>query len=198
MVGYVFGVKSMRIGEIGFTQPFRYSLLLWAILVRHLMFDEWPDAWMLVGSAIVVATGLFTFYRERKLGQGPVTAAPSTTGSDPPTSRWGPVLSRAITPRMTRLSLPRSPARSLAAPRARRARDEGVACIGECMVELSLPREPGGAARVGFAGDTANAAIYLKRSAPEVDGRLRHRGRRRRALGAAWSRSSPATVSTQA
>ena len=44
-----------------------------------------------------------------------------------------------------------------------------VACIGECMVELSLPREPGGPARVGFAGDTANAAIYLKRSAPAVE-----------------------------
>lgn len=44
-----------------------------------------------------------------------------------------------------------------------------VACIGECMVELSLPREPGGPARVGFAGDTANVAIYLKRSAPEVE-----------------------------
>src|ERR671914_2394802 len=41
-----------------------------------------------------------------------------------------------------------------------------VACIGECMVELTLPRR--GAARVGFAGDTANTAVYLKRSAPEL------------------------------
>ena len=43
-----------------------------------------------------------------------------------------------------------------------------IACIGECMVELTLPREAGGATRVGFAGDTFNAAVYLKRSAPEV------------------------------
>ena len=56
-----------------------------------------------------------------------------------------------------------------------------VACIGECMVELSLgadagrgdasgPAAPAGAgdagsARVGFAGDTANTAVYLKRAA---------------------------------
>lgn len=53
-----------------------------------------------------------------------------------------------------------------------------VACIGECMVELSLPPETEasfeagapvdggmGAARLGFAGDTANVAIYLKRTA---------------------------------
>lgn len=43
-----------------------------------------------------------------------------------------------------------------------------VACIGECMVELTLPREKGGETRVGFAGDTFNAAVYLKRSAPEI------------------------------
>jgi 2-dehydro-3-deoxygluconokinase len=44
-----------------------------------------------------------------------------------------------------------------------------VACIGECMVELTLPREAGDAGRVGFAGDTLNAAVYLKRSAPEIE-----------------------------
>ena len=43
-----------------------------------------------------------------------------------------------------------------------------VACIGEAMVELSL--DPSGStARVGFAGDTLNTAIYLKRAAPALD-----------------------------
>lgn len=42
-----------------------------------------------------------------------------------------------------------------------------VASIGECMVELTLPRESG-PARVGFAGDTLNTAVYLKRSAPDL------------------------------
>ena len=44
-----------------------------------------------------------------------------------------------------------------------------IACIGECMVELTLPRADGEGSRVGFAGDTLNAAVYLKRSAPELD-----------------------------
>jgi 2-dehydro-3-deoxygluconokinase len=44
-----------------------------------------------------------------------------------------------------------------------------VASIGECMVELTLPREGGEGSRVGFAGDTLNAAIYLKRQAPELE-----------------------------
>ena len=43
-----------------------------------------------------------------------------------------------------------------------------VACIGEAMVELSL--DPSGStAKVGFAGDTLNTAIYLKRAAPALD-----------------------------
>ena len=43
-----------------------------------------------------------------------------------------------------------------------------IACIGECMVELTLPREDGAGSRVGFAGDTLNVAVYLKRAAPEA------------------------------
>jgi S-adenosylmethionine uptake transporter len=71
LIGYVTGFFAMRSGEIGFVQPFRYSLLLWSILLGIVMFGEWPDAWMLTGSAIVVATGLFTFYRERSLARMP-------------------------------------------------------------------------------------------------------------------------------
>lgn len=79
-VGYLFGVLTMRLGEIGFVQPFRYTLLLWAVLFGIVMFGEWPDAAMLLGSAIVVATGLFTFNRERRLAQVPSTAAREATG----------------------------------------------------------------------------------------------------------------------
>jgi S-adenosylmethionine uptake transporter len=68
MGGYLFGIMAMRAGEIALVQPFRYSLLLWSMLLGWLMFDEVPDAWMLAGAAIVVATGLYTFRRERRLG----------------------------------------------------------------------------------------------------------------------------------
>lgn len=42
-----------------------------------------------------------------------------------------------------------------------------VACIGECMIELSLPED--GQPQVGFAGDTYNTAVYLRRSAPAIE-----------------------------
>ncbi|MDP2740372.1 MAG: sugar kinase [Pseudorhodobacter sp.] len=43
-----------------------------------------------------------------------------------------------------------------------------VACIGECMIEMTLPDAQGAGSWVGFAGDTFNAAVYLKRTAPDM------------------------------
>ncbi len=69
IVGYLFSVSSMRIGEIGFVQPFRYTLMIWAILVGLLVFDEWPDLWTIIGVGIVIATGLYTLQRERRVAR---------------------------------------------------------------------------------------------------------------------------------
>ena len=43
-----------------------------------------------------------------------------------------------------------------------------VICLGEAMVELSLSADDPKTARVGFAGDTLNTAIYLKRALPSA------------------------------
>lgn len=65
--GYIFSVSAMRSGEIGFVAQFRYSSLLVALVLGLLIFGEWPDGLTLLGSAIIVATGLFTLYRERSV-----------------------------------------------------------------------------------------------------------------------------------
>ncbi len=65
--GYIFSFLAMRSGEIGFVAPFRYTSLLVALVLGFFIFDEWPTALTLIGSAIVVGTGLFTLYREREL-----------------------------------------------------------------------------------------------------------------------------------
>lgn len=64
--GYLFSVSAMRSGEIGFVAPFRYTSLLVALILGLLVFGEWPDHITLLGAAIVVATGLFTLWRERQ------------------------------------------------------------------------------------------------------------------------------------
>jgi drug/metabolite transporter (DMT)-like permease len=62
--GYQTIIMAMRTGEISFIAPFRYTSLLWAIALAILLIGEMPDRWMLAGSAIVVAAGLYAFYRE--------------------------------------------------------------------------------------------------------------------------------------
>lgn len=68
--GYLFSVMAMRIGDISFVAPFRYFSLICALVAGFVVFSEWPDSLTLVGSTIVVATGVFTFYRERRLSRG--------------------------------------------------------------------------------------------------------------------------------
>jgi len=65
--GYIASVNAMRFGEISFVAPFRYASLLVALILGVLIFDEWPNALALIGALVVVATGLFTLYRETKL-----------------------------------------------------------------------------------------------------------------------------------
>jgi drug/metabolite transporter (DMT)-like permease len=69
IAGYMFGVMAMRVGDIGFVAPFRYTSLLWAIALGWLVFHTLPDTLTLTGAAIVIATGVFTLLRERKLAQ---------------------------------------------------------------------------------------------------------------------------------
>jgi len=64
--GYVFSVMVMRIGEVSFMAPFRYTGLLWALLLGWLVFGEWPLPSTLIGATIVVATGVFTLIRQPK------------------------------------------------------------------------------------------------------------------------------------
>ncbi|HHL21768.1 MAG TPA: DMT family transporter [Aliiroseovarius sp.] len=66
MAGYLSSVMTMRQGEIGFVAPFRYTGILWALILGWLVFGDWPDTLTLIGAAIVVAMGLFTLWRERK------------------------------------------------------------------------------------------------------------------------------------
>ncbi len=67
VAGYQFGVMAMRVGDLGFVAPFRYTGLLFALVLGFVVFAEWPDTLTLTGSAIIVATGLFTLYRERRV-----------------------------------------------------------------------------------------------------------------------------------
>jgi len=67
--GYVFSVLAMRTGETSFIAPFRYTAMIWAIGLGIILFNDWPDNLTLLGTTIVIATGIYSFHRE-KVRQG--------------------------------------------------------------------------------------------------------------------------------
>jgi S-adenosylmethionine uptake transporter len=68
--GYYFSVRVMRVGDVSFIAPFRYTGLVWALILGWFVFGDWPTNLTLMGAGIVVATGLFTLYRERAVKEG--------------------------------------------------------------------------------------------------------------------------------
>lgn len=69
IAGYLLIVMAMRVGEISLVAPFRYTALIAAIGLGWAAFGQFPDALTLVGAGIVIATGIYSFYRERRLGR---------------------------------------------------------------------------------------------------------------------------------
>lgn len=65
IVAYYAGIQTMRTGDIAAIAPFRYTNLLWALVLGLVVFDETPSAIALLGAGIIAAAGLYTLYRER-------------------------------------------------------------------------------------------------------------------------------------
>ena len=59
---------SMRLGDVAVVTPFRYVRLVFALFIGVTVFHEQPDVWTLSGAAIIILSGLYTFFRERQLG----------------------------------------------------------------------------------------------------------------------------------
>jgi drug/metabolite transporter (DMT)-like permease len=67
LIGYHFIILAMREGEVSFVSPFRYSSLLWAIGLSIAVFGEAPDSYTIIGSVMVVGSGIYMVYRENAL-----------------------------------------------------------------------------------------------------------------------------------
>ncbi|WP_323037162.1 DMT family transporter [Pararhodobacter sp.] len=67
ILGYIALVLATRTGEIAVTTPFRYSRLVFGMMIGVIMFGERPAMLTLVGAALIVAAGLYTLMREMRI-----------------------------------------------------------------------------------------------------------------------------------
>jgi drug/metabolite transporter (DMT)-like permease len=65
LFGYYAVVAAMRLGEVSVVAPFRYTRLVFAMIIAMIFLAERPQGSTLVGAAIVVGSGLYAFARER-------------------------------------------------------------------------------------------------------------------------------------
>ena len=56
---------AMRMGDVATVTPFRYTRLVFALILGVVLFGERPDGYTLLGSAIIVASGIYTLIRKR-------------------------------------------------------------------------------------------------------------------------------------
>ena len=59
--------EAYRRAETTLLAPFEYSGLVWTALLGIMIWSEWPDGWDLIGFAVLVAAGLFIWWRETRL-----------------------------------------------------------------------------------------------------------------------------------
>ena len=65
LFGYYAVVAAMRLGEVSLVAPFRYTRLVFSVLVAMVFFHERPGLSTYIGAAIVVGSGLYALARER-------------------------------------------------------------------------------------------------------------------------------------
>lgn len=61
---YMMQVAAFRAAEAAFLAPFKYAMILWAILIGFAVWGQFPGPTVLAGSAIIVGSGLFIWWRE--------------------------------------------------------------------------------------------------------------------------------------
>ena len=65
--GYFLSVAAMRVGDVGAVSPFRYSGLVWALVLGWFVFGEWPETLTFIGAGIIAGAGIFTLRRGRAI-----------------------------------------------------------------------------------------------------------------------------------
>jgi drug/metabolite transporter (DMT)-like permease len=67
VAAYMCLTMAMRTGQIAVIAPFRYTRLVFAMILAVAVFGERPDALTLIGSLIIVASGLYTVWQSRRI-----------------------------------------------------------------------------------------------------------------------------------
>ena len=75
-MGHYLLIQAHRLASAALLAPFIYTQIVWMIIAGYLLFNALPDGLTLLGAAIVIASGIYVFARERTLGKSEPVPAP--------------------------------------------------------------------------------------------------------------------------
>jgi S-adenosylmethionine uptake transporter len=65
LTAYMLSVIIMRVGDVGFVAQFRYTGIVWAVIIGFFAFGEVPDIWTVAGALLIMGTGIYTLRIDR-------------------------------------------------------------------------------------------------------------------------------------
>ena len=68
-------IEAFRLAEAAVAAPFHYSAMIWAVILDLVVWVNWPDAWVLGGAVVVIASGLYILRRETLRQRAPAGQA---------------------------------------------------------------------------------------------------------------------------
>ena len=68
-LGHFCLISGHKLAPASVLSPFIYTQLIWVVIFGYLVFDHVPNRWTMAGATIVIGSGLYLLYRERKLGK---------------------------------------------------------------------------------------------------------------------------------
>ncbi len=61
--------RSLKLAPASVVVPYQYSMIVWAVMFGYFVFGDVPSAATIVGAAIIIAAGIYIFFREQALGK---------------------------------------------------------------------------------------------------------------------------------
>jgi drug/metabolite transporter (DMT)-like permease len=68
--------RSLKLAPASTVVPYQYTMIVWAVAFGYIVFGDVPSLSTATGAAVVIAAGLYIFFRERQLGRAKAEVSP--------------------------------------------------------------------------------------------------------------------------
>jgi len=68
-LAYILLIESIRMAEVSVVMPYRYSRIIFLLVLGIVIFNEKPNGLMLLGAALIILSGIYMMWREKRVKQ---------------------------------------------------------------------------------------------------------------------------------